>query len=257
MTQESSGQFSPGDAGQPEAVSRAEQEAIEWVVRMTSGEATQDDRAAFAQWRCRSPEHEAAAAMARKLWLGVGQALPARRKMRARQHWPLLALAASLLLVVGLGYRTFHAGPDAAAGGRSSVALNDSAHVQSDSGVQPGGGMTVEVGDAQGRCRLMLGRDEAYFDVTPNPDRPVAGEAGETQVRMLDTVFSVRPEASGVLVTVTGGRVEVNDGKVARVFTAGQQLRCRADRHQAFLQADPDPDRLTVYTALPGLDRTA
>jgi len=252
MTRESSGQFRPEDADQPEAVPRAEREAIQWLVRMTSGEATPDERAAFAQWRSFSAEHEAALALARKLWFGLGRALPARSKAAPRRHWPLLALAASLLAVMGLSYQSlFRAGPGAAVAGPGSVALNGAARVEA------AGGMAVEVGDAQGRCRLMLGRDEAYFDVTPNPERPVAGEAGETQVRMLDTVFSVRPEASGVLVTVTGGRVEVNDGKVARVFTAGQQLRCRADRHQALIPADPGPDGLTVYTALPGLGRTA
>lgn len=200
------------DAG----ASQAEREAIHWLVRLTSGDAGAAERAAFAQWRAAAAEHEAALKMARRLWLGLGQALPRRRPRRAPPQWPLLALAASLLVIIGLGWQVVRL--QGQRGAAAPVAL---------------AAAPLEVNVAAGRCRLVLGDGEAYFDVTPNPDRPVAGPAEETQVRMYDTAFSVRPETAGVLVTVTGGRIGVSVGNAEQVLTAGQQLRCRAGQEPA------------------------
>ena len=203
----------PGAAASAAAVlPSAEHQAIQWVVRMTSGEAGAAERAAFAQWRAESAEHEAALRMARRLWLGVGRALPRHQVRPARSQRPLLlALAASLLVIIGLSYQLMRL-----QGGHGAAARETPAAAP------------LEINVAAGRCRLVLGNGEAFFDVTPNPDRPVAGPAEETQVRMYDTAFSVRPETAGVLVTVTGGRIGVSVGKAERVLTAGQQLRCRA-----------------------------
>ena len=251
MTRESD-QFSSENAGPPEAVSRAEQEAIQWVVRMASGEAVEADRVALAAWRAQSPEHEAALAMAHSLWLGVGQALPARNKARARPprlQWAPLALAASLLMVVLLGYQSFN---HWRGNGGDTEGMRSAAQIGADH-AEPNRVMVVEVDGTEGRCRLVLGSGEGYFDVTPNPDRSVGGDDGETRVRMYDTAFSVKPEAAGVLVMITGGRVEVNDGNVAHVLTAGQQLRCRGGHEQAVIPAGPDVGGSIASTALPAL----
>ncbi len=225
MKQNASGQSTAGNTDEAEAAARAGLEAIQWVVRMTSGEATEADQAAFAQWRSRSPAHEAELELAYKLWLGTGPAFSARTKARARRRRSVLALAASVLAVV-LGYQAFQTWRGDEAGRRSDIALGGGTQVK------PGGAAVLDLDDSQGHCRLLLGRGEAYFDVTPNPERPVAGAMEETHVRMLDAAFSIRPYAAGVLVTVTGGRIEVNNGKAAQVLTSGQQLRCRAVRHE-------------------------
>jgi len=255
MTRESD-QISSENAGPPEAVPRAEQEAIQWVVRIASGEAVAADRVALAAWRAQSPEHEAALAMAHSLWLGVGQALPARKKARARpprRQWAPLALAASLLMVVLLGYQSFN---HWRGNGGDTEGLRSAAQMGADH-AQPNRVMVVEVDGTEGRCRLTLGSGEGYFDVTPNPDRSIGGDAGETRVRMYDTAFSVKPEAAGVLVMITGGRVEVNDGNVAHVLTVGQQLRCRGGHDQAVIPAGPDVDGSMAATTLPGLSGPA
>ena len=132
-----------------------------------------------------------------------------------------------------LAYQAFHSWRGDEAGRRGDLALGGETQVK------PGAAAVLDLDDAAGHCRLLLGRGEAYFDVTPNPDRPVAGAAAETQVRMLDAAFSIRPYAAGVLVTVTGGRIEVNNGKAAQVLTSGQQLRCRTVRHETALRAAP------------------
>ncbi|MEJ1964546.1 MAG: DUF4880 domain-containing protein [Gammaproteobacteria bacterium] len=91
-----------------------EGEAIEWVVRLTSGKATACDRAKFERWRAQSPQHEAAAQSARDLWVGMGHALsetqassaqPQRSRFAAMTSRRWVALAASLILGVFLGFQ--------------------------------------------------------------------------------------------------------------------------------------------------------
>ena len=60
-----------------------EREAIQWVVRLTSGETKPADRVAFRRWKAQSPQHAAALNHALNLWLGVGRALPAPRQPTA------------------------------------------------------------------------------------------------------------------------------------------------------------------------------
>jgi ferric-dicitrate binding protein FerR (iron transport regulator) len=151
----------------------------------------------------------------------------AREQRRPRPQWPILALAASLLLVAGLSYLGFHAWRGAAGPAAPGARMQASA----------GAVAPLEVDQSGGRCRLVLGDGAAFFDVTPNPDRSLAAPGDETRVRMYDTAFSVRPEPAGVLVTVTGGSIEVSVGNAARVLTSGQQLRCRAGD-----AAGPHPD---------------
>lgn len=194
-----------GGWGFPQGISRAELEAMRWVVRLNSGEASLAEQAEFAEWCARAPENRAALASASRLWLATGPALRAVGRAPARpSHWPLLALAASLLLLVFLGYGAFS--PRGAEGGVAQLA------------------------DAGGYCRLLLGEGRAAFDVTPDPSRPAGADAGETRVRVMDAAFSMRPSAAGVLVTVTGGRVGYQDGKGLHLVAAGQQMRCNASR---------------------------
>ena len=47
-------------------------EAIDWLVVLSSGRATQEDHAAFNEWRQTSPAHELAAREAETIWHGLG-----------------------------------------------------------------------------------------------------------------------------------------------------------------------------------------
>src|SRR5262245_29858848 len=54
-------------------------EALDWVIRLRSGEATVADAAAFRQWRARSPAHTVALREALRLWRAIG---PAAQELR-------------------------------------------------------------------------------------------------------------------------------------------------------------------------------
>ncbi len=72
------------DAGAGNSVTELDQlkrEAVYWIERLTSGQATEDDAEAFRRWRQQSQAHESAFISARQLWDDVG---PAGANMRQR-----------------------------------------------------------------------------------------------------------------------------------------------------------------------------
>jgi transmembrane sensor len=217
-----------------------QEEAIEWVVRLTSGAATDADRSEFERWRAQSPEHEAAASAARQLWVGVGHSLTAAdvapeteteteheevtAKSRRRLLPPprMLALAASVLLTMFLGFQTFHSWRHdhvAATGEQGAFELTDGTAVTLNSG------SALDVRYTRDARHVTLSRGEAFFDVAHNPDVPFIVEAGSGQVRVVGTAFAVRrDENDRVVVTVERGRVAVRSGERSTLLTVDQKV---------------------------------
>jgi ferric-dicitrate binding protein FerR (iron transport regulator) len=206
MTRPATDTTVPGGPGAPEGLTRAELDAAQWLVRMSSGETGPVEQAQFMAWCGRSAQNREAFRAAYRLWRAAGPALRASRAT-PRRGWTALALAASLLLVPSLGYRML--------GGTHQAAWV----------VDARGHAVLRLDASQGHCRLLLGAGEDSFDVTPIG---TAGDSGETQVRADDAAFSLKPDADGVLVTVTYGRVKASDGGGMQLVAAGQQMRCAA-----------------------------
>jgi transmembrane sensor len=216
-----------------EGVSPVEQEAIQWVVRMTSGDASEFDRLAFRNWRARNAENEAALVVARSLWVSVGwgmadPGLGRHRETvfgshRASSRAPRrLALAAAILLVSMLGYLGLHDwryDDVTSVGERRAISLADGTRVELNSGT------ALSVDFSAGYRRVALARGEAYFDVTHDATRPFIVKAAAGEVRVLGTAFSVRKDDEGVVVTVTRGRVQVADGGATLAVVPEQQVR--------------------------------
>jgi transmembrane sensor len=57
--------------------------------------------------------------------------------------------------------------------------------------------------------RVELKRGEAFFDVTRDPGRPFIVRAGDSEIRVVGTKFSVRRDAGSTEVVVTEGKVNV------------------------------------------------
>ncbi|MBC3435783.1 DUF4880 domain-containing protein [Pseudomonas sp. BW16M2] len=196
-----------------------QRQAQDWLLRLTSGQATQADARALRQWCARSPAHAEAFAQARQLWHLLG---PAARQ--ARLGAPLLgrrallggALAASVALMVWRG-------------GLLEQAL------------APSPAFATEVGEQQ-RVELAPGI-ELELNVRTRVSREpegialLAGEievlAGQPlQVRAQDGVisteqarFNVREDDKGVCVTCLGGELRVAVQGRVEVLPAGRQLR--------------------------------
>jgi transmembrane sensor len=220
-----------------------EAEAVAWVIRLTSGDASAADRAAFELWRAQSAAHETALIEARKLWLGLGDVLPApvvvapaapermqpAPRMRPRPRLALgLAAAASVALLVAVGFRYMNNWRHdyvTATGQRQVVALADGTRVQL------GSGSAIDVGFEAGARRVRLARGEAYFDVVHDAARPFVVDVGKEAVRDIGTAFSVRLDGDDdVVVVVERGVVEVTGSAAAVTLMPNQRVRAGKSR---------------------------
>lgn len=197
-------------------------EARRWIVRLTSGAATDADAWRLSLWRNQSPRHEAAYVEAIRLWHQLPRAAARHATIDEAQHQPRLirrrrailggvGLAAAVSgLVVGadrlaviptLGelnaqYRT-------GTGDRRRLVLEDGSVVEMNTRTS----LSVRYDGSERRVELAGG--EALFTVMPRSARPfiVAAAGGET--RAVGTVFDVRRDAEAVCVTCLEGRVRV------------------------------------------------
>lgn len=215
-------------------------EAIDWMVRLSSGRATPQDRLAFLSWRKRSPMHEAAAAEAEALLRAVAETRQAdrmRRGVEPLMFQPALSrisrrtlftgatAAAASIATVAAGLNllgplsTLYADYATAVGERKRVALDDGSVISLNTATA----LSVDYSGHERRVALHDG--EALFDVARDPNRPFIVTAGNSQARAVGTAFVVRRNESCKHVIVTEGTVEVTIGKAAPVrLEAGQRL---------------------------------
>lgn len=77
----------------------------------------------------------------------------------------------------------------------------------------------------QGKNREVVLSGEAYFDVTHNPAQPFIIHTGTVKTTVLGTAFNIKSDEKQVTVSVTRGKVKVEDGtKVLAVLTPDQQV---------------------------------
>lgn len=199
-------------------------QATHWVVRLTSGESTPEERLAFERWRRESPAHAAALAEARRLWLTIGPALePAQRRERTAyrlgRRGKIGALAASLLLSLLAGgeyVHTYWHDQVTRPGEIRTLTLADGTRVVMS------GRSALDLGHKDAARKVVLAYGEAYFEVIHDPAQPFSVVAGSGEVRDIGTAFSVRRENGGAVVVVARGEVEmeplVSGGRSARIL---------------------------------------
>ena len=255
-TREHNGDPLPEDFEASGPVSAAEEAAALWLVRLTSGETTEQERAEFAAWRAADPLHEAALANLRALWTNLGPLLdrpvavtavtlrsspnhgslrpPRARRRRSLRIW---AAAASFAVATAFGLQVLSTNwhdEVTAEGERRSLALADGSSVLMNSDTA----LDIQVDATQREIRLARG--EAFFEVVHDATRPFVVHAGQDEIRVLGTRFSVHRDADDLQVTVEDGRVQVRHGEQIAVLTANQSVRRHGDE---LLQVEPvDPN---------------
>ena len=235
-------------------------EAAAWLARLQRPDRTPATEAAFQEW-LREPAHFRAFARATDTWEVIPGAVklsperrrasrrPGRLRWRAPGGLGLALMAGSVAVVMACGALTFHLVRDPVYATRigeqqiftlsdgSRVALNTDSH--------------LEVAFTETERRVRLEHGEAMFEVTKNPDRPFVVQAGEEQVRVLGTTFTVRNDGRKVAVTLVEGRVEVTRQAPSQarpapvaVMKPGERLTIRADAGAAV-----DRPRIEAVTA--------
>lgn len=230
MTPTDNNGLPPLESFDPETpVSEVDEQAATWLIRLTSGNITAEERAAFARWRAADPAHEAALSAMRAIWSGLpvpavkpqattSPAVPRRRSRRRAGFW---ALAASLLIAISLGYPSWQEARHdevTAAGERRALTLADG------SVVILSGDTALDVDLRTDVRGIHLVRGEAYFEVHHDNARPFIVDAGFGEVRVTGTRFSVRRDSKTAEVTVAEGQVRVSRGTDSATLDAGQHL---------------------------------
>lgn len=183
--------------------------ALEWLVRLHSGEETEADWNAWHEWRGESEENEAAACRAERVWQQVGPALKPGRAGRMAAGAVVVLLSAS---VAGALLEPF--GPMGGwfadeATGRGQIrqaTLPDGSRIMLDTAT------SFDIRYSPEQRKLELRGGQVFVEVAPDAARPFVIETGGGAVTALGTAFNVRSDETGVSVAVTEHAVRVAYG---------------------------------------------
>ncbi|AWM90374.1 sugar ABC transporter substrate-binding protein [Pseudomonas sp. 31-12] len=221
-----------------------EQAALAWL-SLLHDQPSGGDQLTFSRWLQADPAHAEAYAQAQVLWelseepartladedafalQGYLSAMNRSRRTRVRRWTGALAMAACLVLMIGLGagwqptrwIDDLGADYVSAPGEIRTVTLADQSQVTLDAD------SAIAVDFSRGERHVQLRRGAGFFSVTHTGD-PFVVDAEKGQARVLGTQFEVRLQPHGAQVTVLSGRVGVTADKHAeqQVLSAGQQV---------------------------------
>jgi transmembrane sensor len=256
---------------EPELIQR---EAVAWVQRLLSSEATSDDAEELRRWRARSPEHAAALAEASRVWGAIGTAgrrfyhredisaflkVQSRRTVarRAVLGGAIAAAAASYVVIrppLGMwpswaelegDYRTSRGEQrQITLPGQVSVKLNTQT--------------SIALGGAAALDRVELINGEAAFATPPGAERTLVVQAAGVTATANNARFDVRhlAEASLVRVTCLEGEVRIERNGETRELGRRQQVRCNSEGFGTIVTVDPDVEAawqsgIVIFQATP------
>lgn len=262
------------------------EEAADWFVEFSTGEADPSTKNAFDRWLRKSPEHgrvylemlpiwddgaiplpEDKTTAAELIALARGQenvfALsPAHHSVKERAAssrsvgMRRFAMAASIASILILGasaaWFTAQRSPTYSTdlGRQRSVRLSDGSMVELNTKSRIRVRFTPQARDVE----LLEG--QALFTVAKDPQRPFTVSSDSTRVRAVGTAFDVYRKAGGTVVTVVEGRVSINP--LATTFDADRKVfEARSARHgkpPVLLSAG---EQITLSAAAPATPRRA
>ena len=211
-------------------MSRAAQasiEAADWLMAREEGALSPEDQSRFDAWFAASDSNKAAFWRLEYGWeeadrvASLGRVEPVEDTgYRPRLRW-WLPIAASIALVFGV--QQFAGSPAVApkgnavpqqratnvyatpVGGKRLVGLADGSRIQLNTQSK------VRTAFTRDRREVWLDRGEAFFEVAHRGGQPFIVHAGDRQITVLGTKFSVRRDGDKVVVTVLEGRVRVDE----------------------------------------------
>lgn len=251
----------------PDSRDAIDEAAQDWFLLMTSGAPTEEDHRRLRAWQAADPRHQAAYDELRALWADIDglhdafappAAAPGQRRRGGfyfgRRHVFGAGLAAACVALVvatapDLATRLF-ADHVTGVGEQARIDLPDGsvAWLNTDT--------AISVDYAAGRRQISLLQGEAQFEVAKDAARPFAVTAREGRSTVLGTVFSVRDDGRGAVVTVSEGTVEVaspiEDGGASTsnaetaVLDLGEQVRYAQGAPPGAVRS-VDPSRVTAW----------
>lgn len=223
------------DADYPDSEQeRLEDEAVMWVVRLTSGETTDADRRAADLWRRKSLAHQRAFEKAFRIWNGMEELRDSliipdrsgevRRQIQQRirhplsisryfyrQDWWVWKVVVAAIAVLALSYTlqsdfltNWRADYSTGTGEQGTWELMDGSIVQLNTHT------ALKIAYSPKMRRVDLLQGEGAFRVARDPSRPFIVQANQGTIRAVGTEFFVYKLDRSVLVTVIEGVVDVS-----------------------------------------------
>jgi len=221
---------------------RLEQDALAWVLRLTSGEATESDREAFLRWRARGPQYEAATTNALRLWQQVGNAAAiAHPRSRIPSRRTFLQGGAIAASTVGLAFAGAKLGflptaQDIVADYRTVAGEQRRIDLPGDVTVELNTRSGLSLGDENDR-HLKLVSGEAAFTSRARQGSELVLSAGEATVAASDAVFLARIDGNKTTVSCLQGNLQLSMPE-PKSLKVGQQAICENGRVQTGAIAD-------------------
>lgn len=196
--------------------------AAEFIVEQQTGEWSQSDEAALAEWLAESSAHRIAFWKLEATWdrtKRIAALKPVRRARLAemgRRVWPVLSRAAAALALVCAGgaaaFYYSHRPPQeqtyaTTVGGHETLALDDGSRIELNTDT------SIRIAMTGKSRKVWLDRGEAYFDIHHDGARPFVVMAGNARVTDLGTKFTVRREEKRLNVSLIEGRAELENGE--------------------------------------------
>lgn len=234
-------------------------EAFSWIAQLETGELSPEDLTAFEEWISRSPRHYSEIRELAEFSMEVNQLAQLSDAIASEQINQNASIRKGKMGIPTYG-KTIFAAISAVCffafvwvsqsneksdiynlttpiGTVQEVALSDGSRVKLNTNSE------IEVDFNSGERKIRLVRGEAFFDVAHNPDKPFAVYVEDRRVTAVGTAFAVHKSSSGLTVTVTEGKValeengydqvplkkfakeNLDDGKTTgKIISAGQKV---------------------------------
>ncbi len=227
-------------------------QVVDWLVRLEAAPQDRRLRAEFDAWIAQSERHRTAYRAVEPIWQSSRDLSPSvappgapivsiapRTRRRPSVVAAGMALAACLVLYFFFPAMRMHLEADHVTGvaEHRTLVLEDGSRIALDAG----SAIAVDYSDARRKVTLLAG--QAFFEVTPMRNRPFAVTAGDLEVTVTGTAFSVATASTGTTVAVQSGAVDVAVGTdrspVARL-ARGQRFKLEAGGRIARAEVAPN-----------------
>lgn len=220
----------------PPDLSRADEAASEWAVRLAADPLSPAEERAFGVWLEQDPNNQARLDRYQRIYLRLGETVPRLVDAGQLVEEPM---AAPVIRPSGVLFRRWATGLAAAAAiaivavwwtGRpqllsTPVAQRQSVALADGSQVELNARTSLAVKLRRGGRLVRLEQGEAFFQVARDPSRPFLVETPAGTVRVTGTSFNVRSAGPGQLeVTVLEGSVAVSPGALGSAQEGGFAL---------------------------------
>lgn len=192
-----------------DAVDPLTEQALQWLVRLHSGEETDAEWNAYHDWKSAAPAHAEAATRAEQIWGRIGPALKPRKTGRNVSSAIVLAMtvAGAAAYMGAFGPISGWLADEATGiGERRTAVLADGSTVTLDAAT------SFDIAFTPTERRIVLRDGQIFVTVKPDAGRRFVVEARGAAVQALGTAFNVRMEDDAVRVAVTEHAVRVSYG---------------------------------------------